>query len=177
MINILPQREKEILQAEEKKKIFLILEIFGFVFLLYLILILVSMNIYISGQVEAVRIVLEQEQGEFESSEVKDFSEKIGSANTTFSNLNSFYQNQIKITEILGEISEILPEGVHLNSLSYQKNTFRINIFGFSNNREALLEFKENLEDKENFEEIFFPPSCWIKPSDISFNSNFKIKK
>ena len=177
MINILPPKEKEILQAEEKKKIVLILEILGFTFLLCLILILVSMNIYVSGQAEAVRIVLKQEQGEFETSEIKSFTEKIKLANEIFSNLDSFYQNQVKLTKILEEISETLPDGIYLNNFSYQRNTSRVTISGFSESREVLSEFKENLEQKENLEEIYFPSSCWIKPINIDFNSKFKIKK
>ncbi len=176
MINILPSKEKEILQTEERKKIVSILEILGFIFLLYLVLILASMRIYILGRAEAARIILEQEQGEFEVSEIKNFSEKIELANETFSNLNSFYQNQVKLTEILEEVSKTLPEEIYLNNFSYQKNTSQVSLSSFSKSREALLEFKENLEQKENFEEIYFPPSCWIKPIDIDFNSRFKIK-
>ena len=143
MINILPQQEKEILRTEEQKKIILILEILWLIFLLCLILILVSMSIYISGQAEAARIVLEQEQGGFEASEIKEPSEQIKLANETFSNLNSFYQNQVKIIDILEEVSKTLPPGTYLNSFSYQKSTYKIVISGFSESRDFLFKFKE----------------------------------
>lgn len=177
MINILPAKEKEILQMEEKKKTILILEILSFIFLLCLVLILASMEIYVSGQAEAARIIFEQEQKEFEVSEIKDFSEKIKLANETFANLDSFYKNQVKLTEILEETSKILPEGIQLSNFSYQKNTLEVNLFGFSQNREILIKFKEKLEQGEKFEEVYFPSSCWIKPADIDFNSKFKFKK
>jgi len=177
MINILPPKEKERIRAKEKKKIALILELLGFVFLLCLVLALFSIEIYVSGRTEAARIILEQERGEFEASEIKDFSEKIRLANESFSNLESFYENQIKLTKVLEEISETLPEGIYLSSLSYQKNNSQVSLLGFAETREALFEFKENLEKEEDFVGIFFPPSSWIKSTNIDFNSRFKIKK
>jgi len=177
MINILPQRENEIIQSEENKKIILIFEILIIIFFVCLIFILVSIEIYISGRVEAEKIILEQEKAEFEKSGIKDFSEKINLANKTFSDLNSFYKNQIKSTEIFYEISQTIPEDIYLTSFSYQKEPSRISLFGFSKSREALLQFKKSLEQKENFEDIYFPPSTWINSKDINFNLNFKIKK
>jgi Tfp pilus assembly protein PilN len=177
MINVLPPKEKEVLRIEENKKTILILEILGFIFLLCLVLILTSMKIYVSGQAEAARIIFEQEQKEFEVSEIKDFSEKIRLANEIFTNLASFYENQVKLTEVLEETSKIIPEGIQLTSLSYQKKTSEVNFLGFSQDREILIEFKEKLEQGERFEKVYFPSSCWIKPTDIDFNSKFKFKK
>lgn len=177
MINILPQKEKEIIKNEERKKIFFIFGILIFVFLICLIFILTSIEIYISGRTEAERIILEQEKEEFESSEIKDFSEKIKLANQTFSNLDYFYKNQIRATDIFNEVSKTIPEGINLNSFSYQRVTLQISLLGFSKTGEALLQFKKNLEQKEKFEDIYFPPSTWINSQDINFNLNFKIKK
>lgn len=176
MINLLPQSEKKILQIEEKEKIVLILETLSFIFLLCLILILASIQIYIWGQVEAEKIILEQEKREFEVSEVKDLPEKIKLANKTFSDLNSFYQSQIKSTEILEELSKTLPQGVYLTNLSYQKRTSQVIVSGFSKNREILFEFKKNLEQEESFQDIYFPPSTWIEAININFNMSLKIK-
>jgi Tfp pilus assembly protein PilN len=177
MINILPPAEKNILYAEEKKKISLILEILGLVFFVCLILILASMQIYISGKAEAAKIILEQEKDEFEFSEIKNFSEKIRSANEVFTNLDHFYQNQVKLTEVLEEVSRVLPEGIQLSNFSYRKSDSQVSVFGFSQDRETLLKFREKLEQEEKFEEVYFPSSCWIKPTEITFNSSFKFRK
>lgn len=177
MINLLPQKEKETLRSEERKKIFLIFEILALVFFICLAFILTSVEIYISGRAEAEKIILEQEKKEFETSEIKDFSEKIKLANQTFSYLNYFYKNQVKSTEIFTEIYETIPEGIYLTSFSYQKNISSVSLFGFSKSREIILQFKKNLEQKGNFENIYFPPSTWIESKDITFNLNFKIKK
>ena len=107
-------------------------------------------------------------------------------SNQTFSKLKSFYQNQTYLTEILEKISETLPEQVYLTNLSFifqlegeknqEKQVIKVNLFGFSKTRDILLEFKKNLEVRETFKEIYFPPSNWIKATDINFNITFKIK-
>jgi len=177
MINLLPPKEKKFLQDEEKKKTVLILGILGFVFFLCLALILTSMKIYISGQAEAENIIIEREKEAFKASEIKDFSEEIKLANKVFSDLNSFYQNQVKLIEILEEITQIFPEEIYLTNFSYKKETSEVVLFGFSKTRETLLEFKKNLEQKENIEGVYFPPSCWLESTDINFNTRFKIKR
>jgi len=176
MINLLPRKEKRSIQTEERKKIILILEILGFLFLLCLILVLLSIEIYIEGQAKAENIIIEQEKREFQASEIKDLPNKIKTANKNFTDLNLFYQNQVNTMEILQELSETLPEGVYLTTFFYRKDTSEIILSGFSKTRETLYELKVNLEKKGRFENIYFPPSAWIESVDINFNLNFKLK-
>lgn len=177
MINILPPKEKEILRNEENKKIILIIGILVSLLLICLIFILASIEIFISGRVEAERIINEREEEESEISEIRHFSEKIDSVNKTFSDLSSFYKNQIKAIGLFSEISETIPEGIYITLFSYQKDTSRISISGFSTDREGLLRFQKNLEQKDKFKDIYFPPSTWIKSENINFNLFFNIKK
>jgi len=107
MINLLPQNEKRIFQKEEKIKIISILGTIGFIFFLCLVLILSSIRIYVSGQAKIEKIVFEQAKKEFRSSDIKDFPDKIKSANKTFADLNSFYKNQFKLTKTLENISKM----------------------------------------------------------------------
>ena len=175
MINLLPQKEKGVIQAEENKKVILILGIIGFIFILCFILVLTTIKVYIAGQAEVERIILEQEKEEFKVSEEKNFSEEIRSANESLTALKSFYKNQVKVTEILEGVSRNLSEGLYLNEFSYQKEISQIVISGFSPTREALIEFKDNLEG--NFENVHFPPDSWLKATNIDFASKFKIKE
>ena len=185
MINLLPAQYKEELKQEEGWKLVLILEILVLIFLICLTLILFSVKIFISGQLEAQKILLFQEEKKFEESQIKNMEEKITISNQTLLELNSFYQSQTNLTEILEKISEILPINVYLTTLNFnpltatenEKHAAQISLSGFSPTREILLEFKKNLEKEQTFEEIYFPPSNWVKPTDIDFSVNFKIKK
>jgi len=177
MINLLPPEEKKELIWEEKKKLSLILGILILVFLISLILVLSSIKIYISSQVEVQKFILSQEEKKFKESEAKTFQEKLEFLNQELTNLNSFYQNQIDLIEIFEKVSNYIPSGVYLNSFSFTADTSQISLTGFSPTREILLEFKKNLETEKKFKEVYFPPTSWLEPTNINFAVNFKILK
>lgn len=175
MINLLPPQYKAELKEEENWKLTLILSILFLIFLVCSALILFSIKISISGQAEAQKILLLQEEKKFEESQIQNLEEKITISNQALLKLNSFYQSRTNSTEILEKISETLPTNVYLTTLNF--NPAQISLSGFSPTREILLEFKKNLEKEQTFEEIYFPPSNWVKPTDIDFSVNFKIVK
>jgi len=177
MINLLSPVEKETLIKEEKYKLVLILEILFLIFLICFILILFSIKISLSGQVAAQKILLSEKEEGFKKSQIQDLGEKIDSFNKTLSKLDTYYLNQSSVVEILEKISQDLPLSAYLTNFNFNSGTNQISLSGFSPSREILLEFKKNLEKEENFQEIYFPPSNWVKPTDIDFLINFKIKK
>lgn len=178
-INLLPQKERTLLIQEEHWKLTLLLEIIFLIFLISLSLILFSIRTYVSGQAEAQKILLSQR--ELETPQLKDLEDKIKRSNLIFSNLNSFYQKTTNPSEILEQVSEILPSGIYINSFDFvpigREYLAEVAFFGFSPNRATLLEFKKNLESQETFKEVSFPPSNWITPENINFSVNFKIVK
>jgi Tfp pilus assembly protein PilN len=177
MINLLPPQQKEELLEEERYNLVLILGILFLIFLICLILILFSIKISISGQLEAQKILLSQEEERFKGTQTQNLEEKIISSNQILSKLSSFYSRQISLTEVLEKISQSLPSGAYLTNFNFNSENNQVSLSGFSPSREILLEFKKNLEKEENFQEIYFPPSNWVKPTDIDFVVNFKIKK
>lgn len=175
MINLLPPRQKKLLVLERKKRLIVILGIVGLVFFVSLILVLLSVEFYVAGQIEAQKIILEQKQKEFQSSEIKTFREEIRLANQSFLKLRSFYQEQVSLVEILEKINQTLPLRAYLNSFSYD-NT-KINLKGYAPTRSILLEFRENLVNEKEFKNIEFPGEPWIKSVDIEFSATFQINK
>lgn len=177
LINLLPNQQKEELLQEEKFKIILILGITFLFFLISLILVFLSIKIYISSQIEAQKIILLEEKKRFEESENQFLQKKLEFLNKEFLKLNSFYQNQINLTEILDKISLLLPLGISLDSFSFSTENYQISLTGFSATRNNLLQFKENLEKEKIFTQVYFPPSSWLKLTDINFSVSFKIVK
>lgn len=174
MINLLSPQQKQELLEEERIKLILILEILLLVFLIFLSLILFSIKIYISGQAEYQKILANLGEKEFSQSEA--LKEKLNSINQDLSKIDSFYQGQFNLTEFLERISKIIPEGIYLNSFSYQKDASQITLSGFSPTVEVLVDFKENLEKQKDFKEIRFPPAVWIKLVDIDFEVTFNYE-
>lgn len=181
MINLLPSQYKKELLEERNYRLVLILGILVLLSFVSLALILFSIKIYISGQVEYQKIILSEAEREFKQSETQNLQEKIALTNLTFSKLNSFYQENLYFTKTLERISKTLPSGTYLTNLSFtplarEEFQVQISLSGFSPSREILFEFKKNLETEKDFQEIYFPPTNWIRPTDINFSLTFKIK-
>jgi len=179
MINLLPIKEKKEILQEETFRLVLILGILFLIFLICFSLILTSINIILSGEAEAQKILYEQREKEFETPQMQALQKNLTSFNQTISQLDSFYQNQTNLTEALEEISQTLPFGAYLTNLlisSKKERGWDCSLVGFSPAREILLEFKANLEAEKSFKEVSFPPVNWVEPKNIDFSVNFEIK-
>jgi Tfp pilus assembly protein PilN len=180
MINLLPLEQKEEIFSRKRLRLVLVLGILFFSFLISLSLILFSIKISLLGDLEVQRTLLE-ERGE-EISFNQEMKEIIENSNLTFSNLDSFYQKRLDLTQVLEKISKLLPSGTYLINFKFnrpqKKEEFlaQISLSGFSESREVLLSFKENLGKEAEFAEVYFPPENWVKPSDINFTVTFKLK-
>lgn len=180
MINLLPLREKKENEQEENWKIVLVLGILVLVFLFSLSLILFSIKVYISREVAAQKILFEQKETELKTPQARQFEEKIKQSNLILAELKSFYQQAPYLTEVIERISKALPQDVYLTNLSLdsqplERRELQCRLLGFSPSREALVEFKENLEKDNNFKNVYFPPINWVKPIDIDFSVTFQI--
>ena len=178
MINLLPPEQKEELLLRERQNIILILGILFLSFLISLSLILLSIKISFSGDSEIQKIILEERKKEVSFD--KELEEKIKNSNQVLSNLNSFYQSQFNLTQILEKISGLLSSGIYLTNLNLnpleKEKEVQVSLSGFSESREILLSLKENLEKEAEFTRVYFPPENWVKPNDINFIVTFKIK-
>ena len=196
MINLLPEEEKKELILEENKKIILIFIFFVLVFLISLNLILVSIKINTSSLAQVQKTQLLHKEKELQDIDISELQEKISQANLTFSKLKSFYADQIDLTEIFKKISAIIPEEIYLTSLSYkpvaplpviapqlskpkegEEFVAEILISGYSLTQKSLFEFRKNLKEIEEFEDVYFPLSSWVKLTDIDFSLKFKVKR
>lgn len=180
MINLLPIAEKNILQKEERYHLAFILGVFVLFFLVALSSILFSIKIYISGQAEGCRTLVNFEQQKSATPEAQNIKEEINLTNQNLSELAAFYKRQPRLTELLKEISDLIPEGIYLSSLSLnpnqaEKGKFQVSLTGHSDDRDLLLGFKKSLESELSFQGIYFPPSNWVKPEDINFSASFEI--
>ena len=182
MINLLPPLEKDKTLLESKRRLIIILWILILFSIFCFILVLLSIKFYIQGQVDSQRIVFNMAETEFEQSGAQSLQKEINSVNLKLEKLSDFYQNKVYITEILEKIATTLPQGLHLNDISFsvfsidEKSGFRVSLSGFASNREVLFDFKKNLEKDKSFKEVYFPPKNWVKPVDIDFVVTFKVK-
>ncbi|MFH1582205.1 MAG: PilN domain-containing protein [bacterium] len=181
MINLLPPEAKKDLKEEENWKLYITLSFLILVFFISFSLILFSVKNFIGGESESQKILLEQRENEFKSPQRHNLQINLMNFNNSFIQIDKFYKEQFSSAELLAKISSIVPAGIRFTNLSISKSEgkaeeINCSISGFSPDRDTLLSFKENLEKEENFGEINLPPSNWVKPVDINFTINFKIK-
>lgn len=183
MLNLLPPQQKNNLLKEENWKSTLILIIFSLFFFIVLFLVLLLINIFILSDLDVQEITLSRQEESQNDLQIQSLKEELADFNQTILNLDDFYQTQPDLTGIIEKISELLPPDLYLTDLDFvafpaEQKEFsgQFSLAGFAFQREALLEFKENLEGAKEFGEINFPSLNWVKPNNINFAVNFKIK-
>lgn len=180
MINLIPPEYKQELLKEKQFKIAMILVMIAISFLVSLVIILFSIQVYTDSQLAAEKDFLENSQKEMEFSKIEQLEYEVTSTNKEVSQLNTFYAQQVSIAEILEEISQVLPQGIYLNSvtlnLSVEKDyCFSLLLNGFSPDRQSLLDLEKNLGNDSFFKDFSFPPSTWTKSENIEFSLILKI--
>jgi len=182
MINLLPPEEKKKLLSERKKKIVIIFWVLISFFLFCSILVLSSMKIYLQIETKSEKAFLAAANKGVNQPEVQDFRGRIKIANSNLEKLNSFYKKKIYFSDVLKNVSEIIPQQIFLTNLSIipsvekeKEQLIKVSLSGFSPTRDVLFDFRKKLENNDYFQEVYFPPSDWVKSTDIDFSITFKI--
>lgn len=179
MINLLPKKEKQRIAFERKKNLVIIFWFLVLYFFICLGLVLFLVKIFLNSQIEPQKIHLEEKRREIEKEKIEEIQKRITRANAGMKRINSFYENKIYYTEILEKISEIMPEGIYLNTLSLSKSVIEkeevisFSVTGHSPDVDLLVVFRDNLKKEEKFKDLYIPSSSWINPQ--SFSIFFKL--
>jgi len=182
MINLLPPTNKEELKKERTFHLVLILGALVVLFFVSISLLLLSIRIYVSGEIQIQEVLVELQREEDEGSPFA----KIRSLNNDIKGLDSFYQNQVVFSDIIVRISSAAPEQVHLTAFNYTPSSggsgrsatqtnARISLIGFAATTEDLLMFREKLEQDDMFGDFNFPSSNWNVENDINFSFDFEV--
>lgn len=174
MINLLPPEEKRILEAESKFKLIIIWGLIVIFSLVAFSLILLSIKFYVSSMVET-------QEERFTDSQGQNLLNEVGDINEELRLLGLFYQNQIIFSSAFLLVVNAIPKEININTLYFsikieEDGPILVgSLTGHSPNREALFSLKKNMEDEPSFWNIDFPPSNWVKPTDINFSITFNI--
>lgn len=186
MINLLPRPYKDRLRAEENFCLLLILSTAFGVFLVFLALLLFALRAYLWDQIQGQEFLVGslKEQSLTRSEELKN----IQNLNITLLAISGLYEKRLSPTTVLKGISSHLKEGMYVSSLSIaslqeidvqgekQVKPGKITVTGFATQRETLFEFRENLQKDPLFQNAYFPPSNWVKPTDIIFSFSAELQ-
>lgn len=176
MINLLPEKEKKEIEKIEKKNRRIALEIAIILSVVCFLLSLVWIDVNLRGVTDYQKIIIEAQEKEKLSLD-KNIEQSFLSVNK----VNSFLEKNLYVSDILNEISQNIPSGIHLTEISERrveekgKKEINFSLSGIAKDRLVLFDFKKSLE--KNFSEVIFPPSNWIEPENIEFHINIKINE
>jgi len=180
MINLLPKNEKENLLFDRDKKMIMVLGYIIIIALMCLSLFLFSIKFYILGDVASQNVLLGITEKSYQNPDFLTFKDMIQKYNSDLVKINTFYSKEVYFSDLLKNILAIQrPNGVYFTDISMVKdqvsNTVKITIAGTSDTRDNLSIFRENLENNQKIENVYFPPENWIKPINLNFYLSFTI--
>lgn len=169
MINLLPPQQKKELRERRTQKAIIIWGFLLSFFFIALILGLLAIKFQLSGENIFQKTTNDLAKKDLEAKQNQTIKKEILDLNRDISFISAFYQNRPELTEVLKKLIVILPPGISLNSLSFQKEDGSLHLTGLAQTRNDLIAFKENLEKEKIFSAVSFPPSNWIKAKEINF--------
>lgn len=183
MINLLPPKYKKELAQEKTLKLIII---WGFIFVFFLaclLLLLFSTKIFIGGESEVQKIILEQRENEFQNSQSGFLQKRKSDYGDLLSNVENFYKERYEFIGLVEEISSLVPEGVGVSGIllnlveKKEDSSANCRMFGVSLTQEKLINLRENLEKDERFEDIKIPLSNWLESENIEFSVTFSASQ
>ena len=183
MINLLPSHQVERLKDQGRLKLISILGILVLSFCLSLYLAFLFVKGLTIEDIEEQKIMVEEERKIISLN--RDLEKEIASSNNLFSDLASFYEQEISKTEVFEKINNTLPTGAYIirasiSSASTKAQTegkvHKIALTGYCPTREILRSFQEKLVNEDSFSNVYFSPISWVKPIDPIFSVTFNLK-
>jgi Tfp pilus assembly protein PilN len=182
VINLLPQKEKELLKLEVKKKMILIIWLLFLFFLLCFTLILLSIKFYLNGEADLQKVFIREVQNKQQQAEFSDIQKKIENFNQTLNKISIFYGEKVYFSQAVERVINLLPKDAYLTDISMGvlpgdegSSSVRVALSGMVSTRESLFDFKKNVESQKGITSVSLPPSDWIKAENLNFFMTFNI--
>ena len=169
-LNLLPPKEKEKLELDDLNQLIFFLAIRIAIFLLIFILLLISTYYCLSILLKEQKRLIEINENDIRIQQLVKMEERIKNVNQQLTKIN-LKQNELVIwTSVLEELAKIIPSGVYLTNFSYRLFDNKINLSGWAENRDKLINLKNSLEESVFFVNLDSPLSNLIKQTDINFS-------
>lgn len=173
-INLLPPERKEELKQKRNIGVILKISVMAFsallVFIVFIIFCLMTLNIRVQSLKDQQNRLMENKKyGQIKKSQ--EFAENYYKQT---SGIERILKQQNYNWDLFSEVNKLVSENIYLKEIALQEGA--LSISGFSSTREALLKFKEDLENSSRFSKIEAPISNFTSSQDINFNFKAEIK-
>ena len=106
----------------------------------------------------------------------QDIKKAITQFNDEVSSLGKIQSALFSIPSLLSGVSDLMPKGIKISSLTYLDSDLSVEFSGVANNRDTLLAAQKKLEEASFVEELIAPRSNFDEKTDISFFLKIKLK-
>ncbi|MDP2641512.1 MAG: hypothetical protein Q8P39_03240 [Candidatus Yanofskybacteria bacterium] len=184
MINLLPPERKQQIVEEHFFRLLIAGGIACAAALLASLLLLAAVLISITGKVQAQNLLLSSLQKDQTAQDTQEMRAIDG----TLISLQRFYTATPRLLLLVEHLEQALPGDVELRALVYSPPTTvtergvkkkvkaRIELSGFASTRDAMLGFKQNLEEDMFFSSVAFPLSSYVARTDVLFSASMDIE-
>ncbi len=172
MLNLLPPRQKKELRLALLNQVITIFGIAVISAVLILALLLLVAQEFLNINLEKMDRDLSLQQAKKETKEIDDLEGKIKNLNKDLAFLDKHQKEQNRFSLFLENLAKDVPLGIQIKNFSIDKSK-QVNLRGFALTREALLIFKNTLENASYVSNFNFPLSNLTKAADIDFNLSF----
>ncbi len=176
MPNLLPPQQKKELRLNLLNQAIVCTVIAVIFIILLLVLLLLIARAFLNTNLAEAEKELNLWQSKVEITKLENLEQEIKGLNKNLVVLDGAYKEQIKFSSFLENLAKDTPEGIRINNISAEK-AGKVNIEGHASTRDALLTFKNTLENASYVSEFNFPLSNLTKTVNINFYLSFIYKQ
>jgi Tfp pilus assembly protein PilN len=175
IINLLPREEQDQLRLDSTNNV---VRRFWMTVLLCVVVFLglgFAAQQYLHIAISNVDSEIDADKKLLESSDIKELQDQVVTLNRSLAEIKSIRNQQYQWSEVVMEISRIMPVRAQLNSLMMDRDTGEVTILGRAENRDVVLEVWSNLKKSAMFSEVNFPLPNLDRPTDSNFTYTFTV--
>ncbi len=174
-LDLLPENRKRAMARKKRFKNIIKQEMLFLAPVILFVFILFSVNMILGIEKEGLDRTLAIAGSEGSHQDLKLYEEGFKDINEKVLDINNFQKNHSHWSDIIGILSGIVPNDVHLSELSTKDYQFFL--VGKARTREVLMDFQDRMNKSECFENINVPLSNLVAKNDIDFQMDFNVKK
>ncbi len=174
-INLLPKIELQQRNEEKKLRLILVIGSICLFLLIFLLLLIFVFEIKANSYLEEAKIELAEKKVDL--FQVNQLEKRISKLNSTFKQINRFYQNQIFTTEIFKTLTFYFEPGMSVQGFNFSPETGKGYLLGYAKNLESLEKYRDKLKESAIFEKVEIEILGFLKTKDVTFRLDFKYGK
>ena len=136
-----------------------------------------SLGTYLYLNQQIAKLGREESSQNLMLGEIAEAGNEIERINLVAEKVSKIVEVSVPVEEVFNNIINAKPDGVVINRYLVDLDKGSIEVSGISADRSSLIEFKQKLEENENFTEVFVPISSLETESNIAYRISFVFVK